>query len=88
MIPLAVLGQYIKVLLSKHGLEFCDVGGQQSGRSMHLFIAPGSFHKTLGGHSHGLEVSLSELQKNIYKEQSVSGLPIRAVCWRRGVFKL
>jgi len=29
---------------------------------------------------HGSEVSLSELWENMYKEQLVSGLPIRAVC--------
>ena len=39
---------------------------------MCLFTAPGSFHETLGGHSHGLEVGLSELQENTCKEQSVS----------------
>jgi len=35
-----------------------------------------------------LEVSLSEFQKNACKEQSVSGLSIGTVRWRRRVFKL
>jgi len=47
---------------------------------MCLFTAPGFFCETLGGRSHGLEVSLSELWENACKEQLVSKLPIRAVC--------
>ena len=77
MILLVVLGQYVKVLLGKHRLELCDVGRQWSGSGMCLFTAPGFFCKILGGCSHGLEVSLSKLWENAYKEQSVSGLPIR-----------
>jgi len=46
---------------------------------MHLFTVPGSFCETLGGRSRGSEVGLSELQENMCKEQSVSGLPIGAV---------
>jgi len=33
MVPLAVLRQYVKVLLGKHGLELCDVGRQWSSGS-------------------------------------------------------
>jgi len=88
MVPLAVLRQYVKVLLGKHGLELCDVGGQRSGSGMYLFTMPGSFCETLGGHSCGLEVGLSELQENACKEQLVSRLPIRAVHWQRCIFKL
>ena len=88
MIPLVVLGQYVKVLLGKYRLELCNIGRQQSSSSMCLFTVPGSFHETLGGRSHGSEVGLSELQENTCKEQLVSGLPIRAVHWQRCVFKL
>ena len=88
MIPLAVLRQYVKVLLGKHGLELCDIGGQRSGSGICLFTAPGSFHEMLGGRSYGSKVSLSELQENAYKKQSVSGLPIRVVHWWRCVFEL
>jgi len=88
VVPLAVLRQYVKVLLGEHGLELYDIGGQWSGSSMRLFTAPGSFCKTLGDHSCGSEIGLSELRENAYKEQSVSRLPIRAVHWWRYVFKL
>jgi len=88
MILLAVLRQYVKVLLGKHRLELHDVSRQWSGSGMHLFTAPGSFYETLEGCSHSSEVSLSELWENICKEQSVSRLPIRVVCWQRCVFKL
>jgi len=81
MILLAVLGQYVKVLLSKHGLELCDIDRQRSSSGMRLFTVPDSFCETLGGRSRGLEVGLSKLQENTCKIQSVSGLPIRVVCW-------
>jgi len=67
---------------------FSDIGGQQSSSSLYLFTASGFFHETLGGHSCSLEVSLSKLQKDICKEQSVSELPIRVVCLWRRFFKL
>ena len=63
VIPLAVLWQYVKVLLSKHRLELCDVGRQQSSSGLCLLTVSGSFHETLGGGSCGLEVDLSKLQK-------------------------
>jgi len=83
-----VLRQYVKVLLGEHRLELRDIGGQQSSSSMRFFTVSGFFYEMLGGHSHGSEVGLSELQENACKEQLVSGLPIRAVHWRRYVFKL
>jgi len=88
MVPLGVLRQYVKVLLGKHRLELHDVGRQWSGSGMRLFTVPGSFCKMLGGCSCDLEVSLSELWENAYKEQLVSRLPIGAVHWWRCVFKL
>jgi len=80
MIPLAILWQYVKVFFGKHGLELRNIGGQQSGSGLYLFAAPGSLCEMLGGCSHSLEVSLSELQEEAHKEESVSRLPIRAVC--------
>ena len=88
MIPLVVLWQYVKVLLSEHGLKLCNIGGQQSGGGLCLFTTPGSFCEMLGGCSCGSEVGLSELQENMYKEQLVSKLPIRVVCLWRRFFKL
>jgi len=88
VIPFVVLWQYIKVLLSKHGLELRDIGGQRSGSSLCLLTVSSSFHEMLGGHSSGLEVGLSKLWKDACKEQSVSKLPIRAVHLQRHVFKL
>ena len=79
MILFAVLWQYVKVFLSEHGLELCDVGRQQSGSSLCLLTASGSFRKMLGGHSSGSEVSLGKLWEKACKEQSVSKLPTRVV---------
>ena len=79
MIPLAVLWQYVKVLLGKHGLEFCNVGRQWSDNGLCLLTASGSSCKMLEGRSCGSEVGLSELWEDVYKEQSVYELPIRVV---------
>jgi len=88
MVLFAVLWQYVKVLLGKHGLERCDVGGQWGGSSLCLFTVPGSFHEMLGGRSCGSEVGLSELWEEACKKQLVSKLPIRVVhSWGR-FFKL
>jgi len=76
MILFAVLQQYVKVLLSEYGLELCDIGRQQSGSGLCLLTGSGSFYETLGGHSHGLEVDLSKLQKKTCEEQLISKLPI------------
>jgi len=88
MISLAVLWQYVKVLLGEHGLELCDIGRQQSSSGLCLFTVPGSFYEMLESHSYGSEVSLSELWENVCKEQSVSKLPIRVVRLWRCFFKL
>jgi len=88
VIPFAVLWQYVKVLFGKHGLELCDVGRQQSGSGLCLLTMFGSFYKMLGDRRCGSEVSLSKLQKDAYKEQSVSKLPIRVVRLQRRFFKL
>ena len=82
MIPSVVLWQYVKVLFGKHGLELHDVSGQRGGSG------PGSFYKTLGGHSCGLEVGLSELWEEAYKKQLVSEFPIRIVHSQGHFFKL
>ena len=88
MILSAVLQQYVKVLFGEHRLELCNISGQQGSSSLCLFTVPSSFYEILGGHSCGSEVSLSELQENMYKEQLVSKLPIRVVCLWRRFFKL
>jgi len=88
MIPSAVLWQYVKVLFGEHGLELCDVGRQWGSSSLCLLTAPGSFCEMLGGRSCGLEVSLSELQEEVYKKQSVSEFPIRVVHSWGHFFKL
>ena len=88
VIPFVVLGQYVKVLFSKHGSELCDVGGQQSGSGKCLLTVSSSFHKMLGGHSGGLEVSLGKLWKEAYKEQLVFKLLIGAICLQRHFFKV
>ena len=80
MIPSAVLQQYVKVLFGKHGLELCDIGRQWGGSGLCCFIAPGFFCEMLGGHSYGLEVSLSKLREEVCKKQLVSKFPIRVVC--------
>jgi len=61
MIPLAVLRQYVKVFLGKHGLELSDIGGQWIGGGLCLFAMSSSLCEMLGGHSHSLEVGLGEL---------------------------
>jgi len=71
--------QYVKVFFGEHGLELCDVGGQQSGGGLCLFAMSGSLREMLGSHSHSSEVSLSELREEAHKEESVSRLPIGAV---------
>ena len=68
MIPFAVLRQYVEVLFSKYGLELRDIGRQQSSSSECLLTTSGSFHKTLEGHSDGLEVGLGKLWEEAYKE--------------------
>jgi len=68
VIPFAVLRQYVEVLFSEYGLELRDIGRQQSSSSECLLTTSGSFHKTLGGHSDGLEVGLSKLWEETYKE--------------------
>jgi len=88
VIPLAVLWQYVKVLLSKHRLELCDVGRQQSSSGLCLLTVSGSFHEMLEGGSCGLEIDLSKLQKEACKEQLVSELSIWAVHLQRYFFKL
>jgi len=88
VILFVVLWQYIKVLFSKHILELHDVGGQRIGNGLHLLTASGSFHKMLGGCSHSLKVDLDKLWEDMYKEQSVSKLPIWVVCLQRHFFKL
>ena len=65
-----------------------DIGRQRSGSGEWLFTVPSSFHKTLGGRSHGPEVDLGKLQKEMCKEQSVSRLPIGAVHLWRCLFKV
>jgi len=87
MIPLAVLWQYVKVFFGEHRLEFRDVGGQRSGSSLCLFAMPGSLRETLGGRSHRSEVGLSELQKEVCKEEPVSRLPIGGIQLWRGFFR-
>jgi len=87
MIPLAVLWQYVKVFFGEHGLELCDVGGQQSGSGLCLFAASGSLCETLGGHSHSSEVGLGELWEEVCKEESVPRLPIGGIRLWRHFFK-
>jgi len=87
MIPLAVLWQYVKVFLGEHGLKLHDVGGQHSGGGLCLFAMSGSLCETLGSHSHGSEVGLSELWEEARKKESVSRLPIGGIQLRRRFFK-
>ena len=88
MIPFAVLWQYVKVLLSEHELEFCDIDEQWSSSSKCLLTISSSFREMLGGRSYGSEVDLGKLRKDTCKEQSVSKLPIGAVCLQRYFFKV
>jgi len=84
MIPLAVLQQYVKVFFGEDGLELCDISRQRSVSGLCLFAMSGSLHETLGGRSHSLEVSRSELRKEVREEESVSRLLVGAVrLWRR-----
>jgi len=88
MILFAMLWQYVKVLLSKHGLELHDVGRQRSSSGKCLLTASGSLHETLGGRSCGLEVDLSKFWEDACKEQLVSEPPVRAIRLRRHFFEL
>jgi len=88
VIPLAVLWQYVKVFLSEHGLELCDIGRLQSGSDLYLLAVSGSFYEMLGSGSHGSEVDLGELWEKMCNEQSVSELPIRVGYLWRCFFKL
>jgi len=87
MIPLVVLRQYVKVFFGKHGLELHNIGRQQSGGGLCLFVMSGSLCEMLGGRSHSLEVGLGELWEEVHKEESVPRLPIRGIRLRRRFFK-
>ena len=83
-----MLWQYVKVLLSEHELEFCDIGEQWSSSGKCFLTVSSSFCEILGGRSHGSEVDLGKLRKDTCKEQLVSKLPIGAVCLQRYFFKV
>jgi len=88
VIPFAVLGQYVKVLFSEHGLKLHDISRQWSSSGKCLLTVSGSFCEMLGGCSGGSEVSLGKLQEEVHKKQSVSELPIRAIHLQRHFFKV
>jgi len=88
VIPFAMLWQYVKVLLGEYGLEFCNVGGQQSSSGKCLLIAPGSLYEILGGRSCGSEVDLSKFREDTCKKQLVSEPLVRATRLQRRFFEL
>ena len=79
VILFAVLWQYIKVLLGKHGSELHNIGGQRSGSGLCFRAVSGSFRKALGCRGRGSEVNLVRLWEEACEEQSVSELPTRVV---------
>ena len=85
MIPFAVLRQYVKVLLSKHGSELRDIGRQRSCSGLCFYAASGSFCKVLRCRGHGSEVNWVGLWEEACEKQSVSELPTRVVRLR-GLF--
>jgi len=83
-----VLRQYVKVLLSEHGSELCDIGGQWSCSGLCFCAASGSFRKALRCRGRGSEVNLVGLWEEACEEQSVSELPTWVVRLRRLFLRL